>query len=125
MKKPEDILFTHWKAWADSTHSVNATRRDLKETGLAEMVVPAMEEWAEIFADAAVRLMATRVLFWDGKGKFQDASIQELAEIVRHAPRLLRDLHDLQNGPPLEKYREEWEATMQKIGDFLEKHETE
>ena len=36
---------------------------------------------------------------------------------------LLRDLHDLQNGAPLEKYMEEWEDVMVKIQDFLEKHE--
>lgn len=125
MKKPEDVLFTHWKAWADATHSVNATRRDLKETGLAEVVVPAMEEYAEEYADSQTRLMARRILSWDGKGRFQDASVQELAEIVRHAPRLLRDLHDLQNGPPLEKYREEWERTMREVGEFLEKYERE
>ena len=48
MKNPIDILFAHWKAWADATHSVNATRRDLKETGLAEVVIPAMEEYARL-----------------------------------------------------------------------------
>lgn len=125
MKKPADILFAHWKAWADATFAGTFTRRDLKETALAEVVVPAMEEWAEIFADAAVRLMATRILFWNGKGRFQDASIQELAEIVRQAPRLLRDLHDIQNGPPLERDREEWEEVMRRVGDFLNQHETE
>ena len=125
MKKPEDILFRHWKAWADATFADTFPRQDMEENGLVEMVVPAMEEWAEIFADATVRLMATRILFWDGKGKFQDASIQELAEIVRHAPRLLRSLHDIQNGPPLEKYREEWEDVMKEVGDFLNQHETE
>lgn len=41
------------------------------------------------------------------------------------ALRLLRDLHDLQNGPPLERYREEWEKVMKEIGEFLNQHETE
>lgn len=38
---------------------------------------------------------------------------------------LLRDLHDLQNGPGLERDREEWEKVMKEVGEFLEKHETE
>ena len=38
---------------------------------------------------------------------------------------LLRKLADLQNGPPLEKWRHEWEETMEDIYNFLNKHETE
>ena len=33
--------------------------------------------------------------------------------------KLLRDLADLQNGAPLEKYRQEWEETMEQVYDFL------
>lgn len=36
---------------------------------------------------------------------------------------LLRDLADLQNGPPLETYSTEWESTMQQVYDFLKRHE--
>ena len=93
MKNPIDILFAHWKAWADATHSVNATRRDLKETGLAEVVIPAMEEYAR----------------------------QEVSTALR----LLRSLADIQNGPPLEKYREEWRVVMDEVYDFLDRYEKE
>lgn len=37
---------------------------------------------------------------------------------------LLRQLADLQNGPPLQKYREEWEAVMSDVHEFLHEHET-
>jgi hypothetical protein len=36
---------------------------------------------------------------------------------------LLRDLADLQNGPPLERHRAEWEQTMQQVYDYLNTHE--
>lgn len=39
------------------------------------------------------------------------------------AIKLLRDLADLQNGPPLETYLEEWEKTMKEVYDFLGKYE--
>lgn len=91
MKQPIDILFRHWKTWADATNHVNATRQDLKETALPEVVIPAMEEWA--------------------------------GQVNQEALRLLRDLADLQNGPPLERYREEWERTMKEVYAFLEKYE--
>lgn len=35
------------------------------------------------------------------------------------AVKLLRDLSDLQNGPPLEQHRVEWEETMEEVYDFL------
>jgi len=35
----------------------------------------------------------------------------------------LRDLHDLQNDAPLEKYRKQWEQVMNRIGRLLDKHE--
>lgn len=37
--------------------------------------------------------------------------------------KLLRDLADLQNGPPLETYRKDWDQTMTEVYNFLEKHE--
>jgi hypothetical protein len=40
------------------------------------------------------------------------------------AIKLLRAIADLQNGPPLEKYREEWEAVMSDVHEFLHEHET-
>ena len=37
--------------------------------------------------------------------------------------KLLRDLADLQNGAPLERYRQEWEETMKQVYDFLDRWE--
>ena len=37
--------------------------------------------------------------------------------------KLLRDLADLQNGAPLEQYRQEWEETMDQVYDFLNRWE--
>lgn len=39
------------------------------------------------------------------------------------ALRLLRELADLQNGPPLERYRKEWEDTMINVRTFLDEFE--
>lgn len=39
--------------------------------------------------------------------------------------KLLRELADLQNGAPLERYRKEWESTMTQVYSFLEKWEGE
>lgn len=41
------------------------------------------------------------------------------------ALRLLRALADLQNGPPLEKYRAEWEKVMREVWAFLNHYEDE
>lgn len=35
---------------------------------------------------------------------------------------LLKDLADLQNGPPLEQHRKEWEETMDKVYKCLSEH---
>lgn len=37
---------------------------------------------------------------------------------------LLRDLADVQNGAPLETYREEWEGIMEATHKFLNEHES-
>ena len=37
--------------------------------------------------------------------------------------KLLRDLADLQNGAPLEQHRKEWEETMERVYDFLNRWE--
>ena len=37
--------------------------------------------------------------------------------------KLLRDLADLQNGPPLVREEEEWNETITSVYDFLEQHE--
>ncbi len=39
------------------------------------------------------------------------------------AIRLLRDLSDLQNGPPLEQHRTEWEQTMHEVATFLNEND--
>lgn len=57
-----------------------------------------------------------RMWIWGGKFSINSPTTSQ-------AVRLLRRLHDLQNGPPLEKYRQEWEEVMSEVQDFLEKHE--
>ncbi len=37
--------------------------------------------------------------------------------------RILRDLADLQNGPPLERYKEQWHQTMNEVYQFLHENE--
>lgn len=44
-------------------------------------------------------------------------------EILAECMELLRNLADLQNGPPLIKYEQEHNEIMQKIYEFLEKYE--
>jgi len=44
-------------------------------------------------------------------------------ETFQLALQLLRNLHDLQNGVPLERYKDEWETTMNEIDEFLGEHE--
>jgi len=46
-----------------------------------------------------------------------------LNKLKTKAIRLLSDLADLQNGAPLETYKEEWEKTMYEVHDFLNKYE--
>ena len=43
----------------------------------------------------------------------------------KRALALLRDLADLQNGPPLETHRKEWEETMELVYNFLATYENE
>lgn len=50
-------------------------------------------------------------------------SISEPSDDFTRCLELLRDLADLQNGPPLETYRKEWEKTMSEVYDFLKKYE--
>ena len=46
-----------------------------------------------------------------------------LVSTFKQALRLLRDIADLQNGAPLEIYRQEWEQTMNEIYEFLNRWE--
>lgn len=69
------------------------------------------------------RLVKEATPAWEGVDpeKFMD-------EVRRRAPfdqavSLLRSLADLQNGPPLETYREQWESTMAAVHEFLRKNE--
>ena len=48
---------------------------------------------------------------------------KDYEEISRAGVSLLRDLHDLQNGPGLEMDRPEWEATMKEVQEFLSENE--
>jgi len=41
----------------------------------------------------------------------------------KEALRLLRDLYDLQNGPPLIRYEKEFNKAMSEISNFLKQHE--
>ncbi len=47
----------------------------------------------------------------------------ELEILFRDCLNLLRDLADLQNDAPLETERKEWEATMEKVYEFLDQYE--
>lgn len=44
---------------------------------------------------------------------------------MKEALKLLKDLADLQNGPPLEQHRKQWEETMERVYAFLNKHESD
>ena len=50
-------------------------------------------------------------------------AIIEAAGIVPEALRLLRSLADIQNGPGLERDREEWEKVMKEVQEFLSENE--
>lgn len=52
-------------------------------------------------------------------------ALARIAPPFPEALRLLRDLADAQNGPPLEKDRAEWQETMNAVYAFLKQHETE
>lgn len=93
MKKPEEILFLHFAAWVADIH--------------LSMGSPTVQDMQETSIEKVCI----------------PAMLEYASQVNAEAVRLLRDLHDLQNGPPLEKYREEWEETMQQVGEFLEKHE--
>jgi hypothetical protein len=80
---------------------------------------PIGEETADEYPD---RLVKEATPAWEGVDpeKF-------LAEVRGRAPfdeaiTLLRQLADLQNGPPLEAYREEWEKVMSDVHEFLKTH---
>jgi hypothetical protein len=52
-----------------------------------------------------------------------DLGKKEYESLFKNSLQLLRDLADLQNGAPLEKYRDEWEETIQEVYNFLNEHE--
>ena len=61
----------------------------------------------------------------------REAILRKLNEIYRRGQsesiELLRDLADLQNGPPLERHRAEWEQVMERVDAALQstpKHPT-
>ena len=53
-----------------------------------------------------------RLVIYDA---MEEYATQEQSEAVE----LLQELFDLQNGPPLETYRKQWELVMDKISIFL------
>jgi hypothetical protein len=58
---------------------------------------------------------------WIGS-RTRDAAQLANVRLMIAAPkllRLLRRLYDLQNGPPLEKYRDEWEEVMGEVGSVI------
>ena len=59
--------------------------------------------------------------------RFEQAAMELLQQQaqpeVSEAFELLRDLADLQNGPPLERHRKEWEETMELVYAALNKWE--
>lgn len=52
-----------------------------------------------------------------------EACLEELNEELDKSVGLLRDLADLQNGPPLERHKDEWEKTMERVYAFLNRWE--
>jgi hypothetical protein len=45
--------------------------------------------------------------------------VLDASSALIEATKLMKDLGDLQNGPPLEQHRQEWDETMQEVYDFL------
>lgn len=59
---------------------------------------------------------------WQFGGQFSIHG-KDYKEISEQALSLLRDLADLQNGPPLEQHRGEWKQVMEDVWAFLERAE--
>jgi hypothetical protein len=45
------------------------------------------------------------------------------SDVNNKAIQLLRDLYDLQNGPPLIRYEKEYNKTINEVGQFLAEHD--
>ena len=72
------------------------------------------------------QLLQVLIILLPGQGRnLAPVPGKDYEEISRHGVSLLRDLHDLQNGPGLERDRPEWEKTMKEIYEFLNQHETD
>lgn len=80
---------------------------------------PAVDETAEDYLD---RLVSEASPAWEGVDpeKFMDDARGRTR--FGEALNLLRKLADLQNGPPLETYREEWIELMADVHRFLYDH---
>jgi hypothetical protein len=48
---------------------------------------------------------------------------KDYKSLFKNALEILRELADIQNGPPLERYRPEWEDIMQNTYEFLTENE--
>lgn len=46
-------------------------------------------------------------------------NVKDDTEMLKRAVAILSDLYDLQNGPPLVQYREQWEEVMARADKFL------
>ena len=60
--------------------------------------------------------------------KEEDGNVQQYVVSGSFTPfwesiKLLRDLADLQNGAPLEQHKKEWEETLERVYDFLNRWE--
>jgi hypothetical protein len=49
--------------------------------------------------------------------------MNDLQQELQTAIELLRDLADIQNGPPLATYEKQWNEIMEKVYTFLNKYE--
>lgn len=64
-------------------------------------------------------------LFWGRNPALNKPVVSGSLTPFGESIKLLRDLADLQNGPPLEQHRKEWEETMEEVYDFLNRWESQ
>lgn len=86
-------------------------------------------KWGFILASLYCVLIDKDIIgLWFGFAGMVFLSGSMMLDILKEKPnkrtlQLLRDLADLQNGAPLESYREEWEKTMDEVYTHLKEHE--
>lgn len=93
---------------------------------LNSLIEKASPKWKGVDADAFMDEVRGRA--FDEIPKETKERVREYTDqidAIHELVTVLRDLHDLQNGPPLECDREEYAAVMVRVIEALEKYETE